>query len=128
MASGALPPWFPAVKIDLARWQKRHCQRLSITRVAPTNSSDSRNGLTRINFRQLRAGEEPVYDLGAEAQDLRRRGITGFQASDLLERTDRAATRQAQEPVELSNGVSRRDGTASLDARHSQVPAFPRQD
>jgi hypothetical protein len=28
----------------------------------------------------------------------------------------------------FSNGVSRRDGTASLDAPRSQVPAFPRQD
>ena len=26
------------------------------------------------------------------------------------------------------NGVSRRDGTASLDAPRLQVPAFPRQD
>jgi hypothetical protein len=28
----------------------------------------------------------------------------------------------------FSNGVSRADGTASLDAPRSQVPAFPRQD
>jgi hypothetical protein len=28
----------------------------------------------------------------------------------------------------FSNGVRRRDGTASLDAPRSQVPAFPRQD
>ena len=28
----------------------------------------------------------------------------------------------------FNNGVSRRDGTASLDAPRSQVPAFPRQD
>ena len=28
----------------------------------------------------------------------------------------------------FSNGVSRGDGTASLDAPRSQVPAFPRQD
>jgi hypothetical protein len=43
-------------------------------------------------------------------------------------RRDKRSSFVAKREGNFSNGVSRRDGTASLDARRSQVPVFPRQD
>jgi dihydroorotase-like cyclic amidohydrolase len=49
---------------------------------------------------------------------------TGLRPGEIDKRSSFVAKREGN----FSNGVSRRDGTASLDAPRSQVPAFPRQD